>query len=119
MVDTRFYIKKDNITLAQVAQVTSAELQNHDYADEMIANIATMSSAGTNDICFLYDRKSKEKAADIKAKACITTPALQEFVPTGVCILLCENPKEAFIKLNEFTSNIRTLQIVILRPFSV
>ncbi|MBP1532221.1 MAG: UDP-3-O-(3-hydroxymyristoyl)glucosamine N-acyltransferase, partial [Alphaproteobacteria bacterium] len=76
--------------------------QNQSLSAEIIADIATMENAGPNDICFFYDRKSKEKAANIKAKACITTSALQEFVPSNVCLLLCDNPKEAFIKLNEF-----------------
>ena len=102
MVDNNFYAVKENVTLAQVAEVTGAELVNKSVAEEKIRHIATMQNAGVEDICFFYDRKSKEKAADIKAKVCITTADLQQYVPEKVIVLVCENPKEAFIKLNEF-----------------
>jgi UDP-3-O-[3-hydroxymyristoyl] glucosamine N-acyltransferase len=81
MVDTNFYNAKENVTLAQVAEVTSAVLADASKKIETIASIATMTSAGADDICFFYDRKSKDKAANIKAKACITTEDLKAFVP--------------------------------------
>ncbi len=102
MVDKNFYNVKENVTLAQVAEVTSAGLQNPSAADEVIASIATMNSATAEDICFFYDRKGKEKAANIKAKACVTTEELAPFVPDGVIKLISDNPKVAFIKLNEY-----------------
>ena len=102
MVDKHFYDAKENVTLAQVAEVTSAVLADTSKADETIADIATMLHAGTEDICFFYDRKNKEKARQMQAKACITTTDLQQFVPENVIVLISENPKIAFIKLNEF-----------------
>lgn len=102
MVDKHFYDVKENVTLAQIAEVTSAVLTDTAKAAEVIADIATMTSAGAADICFFYDRKGKEKAAEMKAKACVTTEDLKQFVPEDVAVLVCENPKIAFIKLNEF-----------------
>lgn len=102
MVDKHFYDAKENVTLAQVAEVTSAVLTDVAKAKETIVDIATMASAGAEDICFFYDRKSKEKAAAMKAKACVTTEDLKQFVPEGVIVLISDNPKVAFIKLNEF-----------------
>lgn len=102
MVDRSFYEARQNVTLADVAKVTAAVLENSAAADILIADIATMQNAGENDICFFYDRKSKEQAAVMKAKACVTTQDLRQFVPAGVEILLVANPKEAFIHLNEY-----------------
>lgn len=102
MADTRFYNIRANVTLAQAAEVTSALLTDATKQNEKIANIATISSAGAEDICFFYDRKNKDKAAQIKAKACVTTEALKQFLPENVAVLICEDPKMAFIKLNEF-----------------
>ena len=102
MVDATFYHKKENVTLADVAEVTSAVLADAGKGGEKITDIATMASATNEDICFFYDHKSKEKAAEMKAKACVTTSDLAQFVPEGVILLTSENPKLAFIKLNEY-----------------
>lgn len=102
MVDSTFYEVRTDVTLADVVKVTSSVLTDESKQSEKIAHIATMASAGADDICFFYDRKSKEKAAEIKAKACITTEDLKQFVPQNVIILISENPKVAFIKLNEY-----------------
>lgn len=102
MIDNHFYKIKENVTLAQVAKVTGAVLSDTSKAVEKISGIATMYSATENEICFFYDRKNRDQAASIKAKACVTTEALQSFLPPDVIALVCENPKEAFIYLNEF-----------------
>ncbi|MBR1825906.1 MAG: UDP-3-O-(3-hydroxymyristoyl)glucosamine N-acyltransferase [Alphaproteobacteria bacterium] len=102
MVDKHFYDAKENVTLAQTAEVTSAVLTDASQGNTTIAGIATMSSAGAEDICFFYDRKNKEKAMQMQAKACVTTEELKQFVPANVIVLISENPKLAFIKLNEF-----------------
>ena len=101
MVDTSFYENKGPFPLAQVAEICEAELIDASKSQEMIADIATMQSAGENDICFFYDKKAKEKGALIKAKACITTRELAPFVAQGVIILIASNPKLAFLKLNQ------------------
>ena len=102
MVDRRFYNVKENVTLAQVAEVTSAVLADAAKGNEIIGDIATMENATAEDICFFYDRKGKDKAAHMQAKACVTTEELQPFVPLNVIVLVCADPKIAYIKLNEF-----------------
>lgn len=102
MADKNFYNVKENVSLKEAAEVMGATLKDESLAAEVFADIATMYSAGEQDICFFYDRKSKEKAADVKAKACVTTEDLQQFLPEKVAVLICDNPKEAFIKLNEY-----------------
>lgn len=102
MVDSSFYNVKNNVTLADVEKVTGAVLSDKSKESEKISHIATMTSATPDDICFFYDRKSKDKVAEIKAKACITTEELLSFLPQRVIPLISDNPKIAFIKLNEY-----------------
>lgn len=102
MIDRRFFEVKENVTLADVVNVTGCVLIDQTKQSEVITDIASMGSARDTEICFFYDRKSKEQAASIKAKACVTTENLKEFVPAGVIVLLSENPKLAFVKLNEY-----------------
>jgi UDP-3-O-[3-hydroxymyristoyl] glucosamine N-acyltransferase len=101
MADTSFYKNNGPFTLDKVAQITGAELSDAAKAEELVSDIATMQKAGASEICFFYDRKAKEKAALIKAKACVTTKELASFVGKDVIILFHDNPKIAFVKLNE------------------
>ena len=93
MVDTAFYEKNGPFTLAQVAKICDAKLLDESQAQVVVQNIATMNHASENDICFFYDKKNKEKGAEIKAKACVTTEMLAPFVAQGVIILVSANPK--------------------------
>ena len=70
MIDTRFYIKKCTPTLAEVAALCGAELQDASRAAETVTDINTMDKAGAGEICFFYDRKKKAAAQNIKAAAC-------------------------------------------------
>lgn len=101
MVDTAFYEKNGPFTLAQVAKICDAKLLDESQAQVVVQNIATMNHASENDICFFYDKKNKEKGAEIKAKACVTTEMLAPFVAQGVIILVSANPKLSFLKLNQ------------------
>lgn len=100
MADTAFFENRGPFTLQQIAEICGAELADASKAQLSVADIATMQSAGAEDICFFYDKKAKAKGAEIKAKACITTEELKDFVPEGVIKLVCANPKLAFLKLN-------------------
>ncbi len=110
MVDTNFYNQKGRVSLATVAELTGAVLNDASKGAEEIAGLATMLSATPEDICFFYDRKSKEKAGEMRAKACITTADLQQFLPSETIVLISENPKVAFVKLNEYMYSEKILE---------
>lgn len=101
MVDISFYQNNGPFSLARVCEITGATISDESKAGEEIVNIATMEKAGANDICFFYDKKAKQKAAEIKAKVCVTTAELLALLPAGVIVLVHDNPKMAFLKLNE------------------
>lgn len=101
MVDTTFFKNNGPFTLAQIAEVCGAELRDASRANETIKDIATMASAGAEEICFFYDKKAKAKAAEIKAAACVTTPELEALIPAGIAVLVSNNPKLSFLKLNQ------------------
>ncbi len=101
MIDTRFFIKKKEFTLAQIAEICGASLQDASSAETVIKDINTMSKAGAEEICFFYDRKKKAAGAEIKATACVTMAELAPFVAPTVAVLVSDNPKQAFLTLNE------------------
>ncbi|MBR1373311.1 UDP-3-O-(3-hydroxymyristoyl)glucosamine N-acyltransferase [bacterium] len=99
MADTVFYKQAPAKTIAEIAEIAHAEIITSGKEKEQIENVCSIETAGATDICFFYDKKNKALAEKIKAKACITTKELQHIVPDGVIILVCENPKLAFINL--------------------
>lgn len=100
MADSAFYINKGPFSLRQVAEIVGAKLVDENKAALQVRDIATLEKAAEGQICFFYDKKSKAKAAEMKASACVVTTELQEFVPEGVAKLVADNPKLAFLKLN-------------------
>ena len=100
MADSRFYQNNGPFTLLKIAEIIGAELKDGAHGQDLISDIKTMDNAGAEDICFFYDKKIKEKASAIKAKACVTTAALADFLPSNVVVLIHPNPKIAFLKLN-------------------
>lgn len=101
MVDTKFFKNNGPFTLKQVVEIIGAEFAQGCNLEDTISDIAAMESAKENEICFFYDRKAKEKATNIKAKACVTKSDLKDWIPYGVCVLTVEDPKLAFLKLNQ------------------
>lgn len=100
MVDTRFFIKKIEPTIAEIAQICKAEIRCGN-PDIIIKDINIMDKAGEGEICFFYDRKKKQEAASIKATVCVTNDDLVEFLPKNIAVLICKSPKQAFLDLNE------------------
>lgn len=97
MADTVFYAYSGKKTLKEIAKIAQAEILTSGAEGEQVENVCSLESASSEDICFFYDKKSKDKLKETKAKACITTQALAEFVPEHIIVLVTENPKLAFI----------------------
>jgi UDP-3-O-[3-hydroxymyristoyl] glucosamine N-acyltransferase len=99
MADKVFYKNNGPMTIKEIAEVTGAEIITAGFDNEQIENICSIETASNTDLCFFYDKKNKAKAAEIKAKACVTTKELAGLIPEGVIVLTAENPKNSFISL--------------------
>ena len=100
MVDTSFFDNKGPFSIGDIAEIIGADVAEEKKSIQ-IFNISSMEKAGEKEICFFYDKKAKEKAVLIKASACVTTPDLAVHVPQNVVVLISNNPKLAFLKLNQ------------------
>lgn len=100
MVDTAFFKNNGPFSLAKIAEICEAELEDKSKADVQIKDLATMFNAGEGEVCFFFDKKKKTAGAEIKATACVTTPELAPFVPNNVIKLISANPHLGFVKLN-------------------
>lgn len=100
MIDQRFYKNNGPFTLERIAEICSAQLSDISKGKVEIKDIGSITAGQAGEICFFFDRKKKEMAAQIKTAACVTTPAFVELIPQGVIVLTCDNPHDAFIALN-------------------
>lgn len=113
MVDGRFFKNNGPFSLQKIAEICSLKLRDETKAGLEVSDINTMLEAGAGEICFFYDKKSKAQASDIKALACVTTEDLAEFVNKDVALLICEDPKKAFVELNKaFYSEYKKVSMV-------
>ncbi|MBR5599632.1 MAG: UDP-3-O-(3-hydroxymyristoyl)glucosamine N-acyltransferase [Alphaproteobacteria bacterium] len=101
MADEIFYEYTGKKTVAEIATITDAQIVTEGRDLEIVENVCSIESAGREDVCFFYDKKNKELAKSIRAKACITTEELKHLIPDGVIVLVAGNPKYSFIKLVE------------------
>lgn len=100
MVDNRFYKNNGPFSLGQIAEICNAVLVDETKAGVMINDLASMFNGKEGEISFFFDKKQKEKAADIKTTACVTTKDFAEILPKNVIVLISDNPHESFVKLN-------------------
>ena len=99
MADTIFYQYSGAKKIAEIAKISNSVLQTAGTENELVKNVCSIETAGSDDICFFYDKKNKALAQNIEAKACITTADLAAFIPDGIIVLISENPKLSFINL--------------------
>ena len=101
MVDKDFFNNNGPFSLQQIAEICGAELSEPAKQSMLINDIATMLEAGEGEVCFLYDKKVKDSAAQIRASACVTTEELGKLVPQTTTLLIAQNPRMAYLKLME------------------
>jgi UDP-3-O-[3-hydroxymyristoyl] glucosamine N-acyltransferase len=96
MVDHRFHRQAGPFTLGDLAAGLGAVLANPADAQRQIKDVAPLSTAGAGEISFLDNPKYLQDFLKTKAEACIIHPKMQEKAPTGVALLLDEEPYRAY-----------------------
>ncbi len=96
MADIRFFNNKGPFSLEELAQCSGATLQEPAKAAIQINNVATLDTAGEQDISFLDNRKYLEQFKQTKATACIIHPKMIEFAPPGTTCLVSPLPYKAY-----------------------
>jgi len=101
------------LTVGEIAALTSAELRDGDPADRRIGNIAPLDSAGPSDISFLENAKYLDAFANTRAGACLIAPRFVASAPRGPALLETPHPYPAFVAVA------RKLFPELLRPSSL
>ena len=92
--DPRFYILNSDVSLAQLAELTGAELNAPQYAAVRIRSVSILSAAGEGDVSYVSDRRF---LAGLRAPtACFVTSAIQLNLPAGCAALVTRYPQAAY-----------------------
>lgn len=90
-----FFAPSRAFTVAEIAAVSGASLQEADLHDRLIDGIASADSAGVNHVAFI-DSKHRGALDALKAGAVIVTAALTDKVPAGIATLVVDQPQASF-----------------------
>jgi UDP-3-O-[3-hydroxymyristoyl] glucosamine N-acyltransferase len=85
------------LTVVEVAALTRATLRPGSPPDRSIRNVAPLDTAGAADICFLDDAKHVGELVTTRAGACLLAPRFADAAPSGLVVLLTDDPYRAFL----------------------
>lgn len=114
-----FYKTPSGLSLAQIAEMTGAQLVNGDGnggdadGDHVIKGVAALDSAGPCDLSFFDNARYAPQLAASRAGACLVNTRLAERVPSSIRKLVARDPYKAFIAVT------RAFYPDMLRPQSV
>ena len=110
MADRRFFRRSGPFSLGRIAQHIGAKLSRPDLAEIPAHDLATLDTAGANDISLFSDEAYRLVAAGSCAGAIITTQKLGALMPDGVCLLYVTDPRLAFALASNLFYPARTLE---------
>ena len=96
MADPRFFTLGGPLSLKALAKRTGAQLGTNADPDRLIGDVASLDTAGEQDITFLDNLKYLPLFAVTRAGAAFVQPAYAERAPNGLALLLTPTPYKAF-----------------------
>lgn len=99
MADPRFFTVAGPFTLAQLAEISGADLAAGSDPAFLVKDVAALDQAGADDLSFLDNRKYLAAFQNSKAGGGIVHPDLAARAPAGMALLLSKDPYRAYAKV--------------------
>lgn len=96
MPDARFYEALGPVTVAELAALTGAELEDPQFRDRSIAGVAPLGRGDAADVSFLADRRYKAELASCQAGAVFLRAGEAAAAPKGCARLVVADPLGAY-----------------------
>jgi len=110
MIDTRFYVPRGPLTLADLIEGLTAELPDAKFGEEEISSGAILAESQPGQICFLDNKRHKDQALTAKATACFVTERLAEVVGAQHIIpIVSKTPRAHFARAMQKLASRKTL----------
>ena len=85
------------LTVAEIASLTGSSLRSGEPAERCVRGFAALENAGPADLAFFDSEKELTELTATGAGACIMPPAFAAVAPSGLLVLLNEEPYRAFV----------------------
>jgi UDP-3-O-[3-hydroxymyristoyl] glucosamine N-acyltransferase len=95
MADPRFFPQAGPFTLARLADIAQARLERGEPG-RTVSGVATLETAGPDDVSFLDNRRYIDAFVGSRAGACLVRPEFAERAPTGMALLLTDRPYHGY-----------------------
>ncbi len=99
MGDPVFFIPAASPTLAEIAALTGATLTAGADPGRRITGVASLDSAGSNDLTFIDSPRYLPLLATTRAAACLVPAKHLGAVPAGVAALESARPHDAYVSV--------------------
>lgn len=100
MADRRFFPYEGPFRLAEIAEMTGAELRNCQDLDQIISDVAALDQAVAGEISFLENRRYIAAFGSTRASACFISSTLATRAPDNVALLVTERPRRSFARIS-------------------
>jgi len=98
MADPRFFTVRGPVALAELAEISGAELING-APERMMSDVKSLAAAGPTDVSFLDNRKYVDQFVASGAGACVLHPEMAERAPQGMALLVTEQPYLGYARI--------------------
>ncbi|MDR0942512.1 MAG: UDP-3-O-(3-hydroxymyristoyl)glucosamine N-acyltransferase [Holosporales bacterium] len=92
MIDSRFFEKKEFVTIGRICEVLGIEVPQNCSSAKRITKIETIEKAESTDITFFHNVKYSESLSKTKAFACVVSEEHKHLVPASTLSLVVEEP---------------------------
>jgi len=102
MSDSRFFTRSAPISLAKIAELTSAQLINAANPQNMMVDVVALDRACAEDVSFLDNNKYVQSFADSKAGAAFVREKHINSAPQNMALLVNDDPYRAYALLAQY-----------------
>jgi UDP-3-O-[3-hydroxymyristoyl] glucosamine N-acyltransferase len=96
MPDPRFYQDLGPVTLAELAELTGAQLAAGADGAVQVSRVAVLARADRNSVTFINDKRYLAELASVEAAACFVPEALASGLPKGCVALVTRQPQAGY-----------------------
>lgn len=95
MADPRFFPQAGPFTLARLAEIAQARIGRGEPG-QIVRDVATLETAGPDDVSFLDNRRYIDAFTGSRAGACLVRAEFADRAPAGMALLLTERPYHGY-----------------------